>query len=98
MVCFPSIKTEKPGARTGLAPGFLQYLFCFEGRALGVVVAYSEVGADLDHIGVAAVLAVMISAVGNTALDVVDSFLAAAGAAVVSVRHVLHLTFLLLAV
>lgn len=98
MVCFPSTKTEKPGARTGLAPGFLQYLFCLEGSALSVVVADSEVGTYLDHIGVTAVAAVMIGAVCDIAFDVIDSFLAAAGAAVVGHRHDLHLTFFVLAV
>ena len=39
----------------------------------------------------------MIGAVCNIALDVVDSVTAASGAAVISVRHILHLTFYIIA-
>lgn len=77
---------------------FAIILFCLEGRALGIVVADSEVGANLNQISMTAFLAVMVSAVCNAALDVVDSLAAAIGAAVVSVRHVLHLTLFIFAV
>lgn len=75
----------------------MQFLFCLESGALGVVVADSEVGTNLDHVCMTALLAVVIGAVCYTALDVVDSFTAASAAAVISVRHVLHLTLFLIA-
>ena len=77
--------------------GLFAILFCLKGRALGIVVADSEVRTDLDHISMTAILAVMVGAVCNAALDMVDSFMAVFRTAVVSVRHVLHLTLFIFA-